>query len=65
MESLKQAENDFKIIKKGTLTGGSTANTNVLSQISGTILEIPIREVVRLLKLIHLAQVQPSRPLQI
>ena len=44
MESLKQAENDFKIIKKGTLTGGSTANTNVLSQISGTILEIPIRE---------------------
>ena len=43
-ESLRQAENDFKIIKKGTLTGGSTANTNVLSQISGTILEIPIRE---------------------
>ena len=44
MESLRQAENDFKIIKRGTLTGGSTANTNVLSQISGTILEIPIRE---------------------
>ena len=43
-ESLMQAENDFKIIKQGTLTGGSTANTNVLSQISGTILEIPIRE---------------------
>ena len=43
-ESLIQAENDFKIIKQGTLTGGSTANTNVLSQISGTILEIPIRE---------------------
>ena len=43
-ESLRQAENDFKIIKQGTLTGGSTANTNVLSQISGTILEIPIRE---------------------
>ena len=35
---------DFKIIKKGTLTGGSTANTNVLAQISGTILEIPVRE---------------------
>ena len=44
MESLKQAENDFKIIKQGTLKGGSTANTNVLSQISGTILEIPVRE---------------------
>tara|TARA_B100000900_G_scaffold338468_1_gene300656 strand:+ start:32857 stop:34008 length:1152 start_codon:yes stop_codon:yes gene_type:complete len=43
-ESLKQAENDFKIIKQGTLTGGSSANTNVLAQISGTILEIPIRE---------------------
>ena len=43
-ESLMQAENDFKIIKQGTLTGGSSANTNVLSQISGTILEIPIRE---------------------
>ena len=43
-ESLRQAENDFKIIKQGTLTGGSTANTNVLSQISGTILEIPVRE---------------------
>ena len=26
------------------MTGGSTANTNVLSQISGTILEIPVRE---------------------
>ena len=43
-ESLRQAENDFKIIKQGTLTGGSTANTNVLAQISGTILEIPVRE---------------------
>ena len=44
MESLRQAENDFKIIKKGTLTGGASANTNVLAQISGTILEIPVRE---------------------
>ena len=43
-ESLLQAENDFKIIKKGTLTGGASANTNVLAQISGTILEIPVRE---------------------
>ena len=44
MESLRQAENDFKIIKKGTLTGGASANTNVLAQIAGTILEIPVRE---------------------
>ena len=43
-ESLLQAENDFKIIKQGTLTGGALANTNVLAQISGTILEIPVRE---------------------
>ena len=43
-ESLLQAENDFKIIKQGTLTGGASANTNVLAQISGTILEIPVRE---------------------
>ena len=43
-ESLRQAENDFKIIKQGTLTGGNAANTNVLAQISGTILEIPVRE---------------------
>ena len=44
MESLRQAEDDFKIIKKGTLTGGASANSNVLAQISGTILEIPVRE---------------------
>ena len=43
-ESLLQAKNDFKIIKQGTLTGGASANTNVLAQISGTILEIPVRE---------------------
>ena len=43
-ETYKQAQNDYKIIKKGTLTGGSSANTNVLAQISGTILEIPVRE---------------------
>jgi HlyD family secretion protein len=43
-EGLTQAQNDYKIIKKGTLTGGSAANTNILAQISGTILEIPVRE---------------------
>ena len=37
-------ENVLKIIQEGTLTGGNTANTNVLAQISGTILEIPVRE---------------------
>jgi len=43
-EGLTQAQNDYKIIKKGTLTGGSAANTNIFAQISGTILEIPVRE---------------------
>ena len=43
-ESLKQAQNDFKIIKQGSLSGGGSANTNIIAQISGTILEIPVRE---------------------
>ena len=43
-ESLRQAQNDFQIIKRGSLSGGSTANTNIVAQIPGTILEIPIRE---------------------
>jgi HlyD family secretion protein len=43
-ESLTQAENDFKIIKQGSLSGGGSANTNIIAQISGTILEIPVRE---------------------
>ena len=43
-ESLKQAQNDFKIIKQGSLSGGGSANTNIVAQISGTILEIPVRE---------------------
>ncbi|MBC3756907.1 efflux RND transporter periplasmic adaptor subunit [Hyunsoonleella sp. SJ7] len=43
-ESLVQAQNDYQIIKRGSLSGGSTANTNIIAQISGTILEIPVRE---------------------
>ncbi|WP_104734768.1 efflux RND transporter periplasmic adaptor subunit [Hanstruepera ponticola] len=43
-ESLRQAQNDFQIIKQGSLSGGSAANTNIVAQISGTILEIPVRE---------------------
>ena len=38
-EVLTQAQNDYKIIKKGTLTGGSTANTNILAQIAGQFLK--------------------------
>ncbi|MFD1616525.1 efflux RND transporter periplasmic adaptor subunit [Gelatiniphilus marinus] len=43
-ESLRQAQNDYQIIKRGSISGGSTANTNIVAQIPGTILEIPVRE---------------------
>lgn len=43
-EALTQAQNDYQIIRRGSLSGGSSANTNIVAQISGTILEIPIRE---------------------
>jgi len=44
LESLRQAQNDYQIIKRGSLSGGSSANTNIIAQIQGTILEIPVRE---------------------
>ena len=43
-ESYIEAQNVFKIIKQGSLSGGGSANTNIVAQISGTILEIPVRE---------------------
>lgn len=43
-ETLKQAQNDYQIIKRGSISGGASANTNIIAQISGTILEIPVRE---------------------
>jgi len=43
-ESYSQARKDFKIIKQGSISGGGSANTNIIAQISGTILEIPVRE---------------------
>ena len=43
-ESLTQAQNDYQIIKRGSISGGSSANTNIVAQIPGTILEIPVRE---------------------
>ena len=43
-ESYTQAQNDYQIIKRGSISGGSSANTNIIAQISGTILEIPVRE---------------------
>ena len=43
-EAYIEAQNVFKIIKQGSLSGGGSANTNIIAQISGTILEIPVRE---------------------
>lgn len=43
-EALSQAQNDYQIIKQGSISGGSSANTNIIAQIAGTILEIPVRE---------------------
>ncbi len=42
-QDLVNAENDYKIIKSGS-SGVGVANTDIRAQISGTILEIPIKE---------------------
>lgn len=42
-ETLSQSQNDYQITKLGSISGGSAANTNITAQISGTILEIPVR----------------------
>ena len=43
-ENYDQSKDDYQIIKQGSLSGGSSANTNIVAQIPGTILEIPVRE---------------------
>ncbi len=43
-QDLRNAENDYLIIKKGSAGTGGSANTNIMAQISGTILEIPVKE---------------------
>jgi len=45
LEQYKNALNNLQIIKKGAANGmGNTANTNIRAEISGTVLEIPVRE---------------------
>jgi HlyD family secretion protein len=44
VQDLKNAENDYQIIKKGYSGSGASANTNIIAQMSGTILEIPVKE---------------------
>ncbi|MCG1036721.1 efflux RND transporter periplasmic adaptor subunit [Polaribacter sargassicola] len=43
-QDLKNAQNNYQIIKKGSSSSSTTANTNVIAQMSGTILEIPVKE---------------------
>lgn len=44
VQELKNAERDYKIIKLGSANGSSSANTNIRATISGTILEIPVKQ---------------------
>ncbi|MFY9242626.1 MAG: efflux RND transporter periplasmic adaptor subunit [Polaribacter sp.] len=43
-QDLKNAQNDYMIIKRGSAGSGGSANTNIIAQMSGTILEIPVKE---------------------
>jgi|TARA_B110000977_G_scaffold49394_1_gene67068 HlyD family secretion protein len=43
-QDLKNAENDYLIIKRGSAGSSGAANTNIIAQMSGTILEIPVKE---------------------
>ena len=42
-QDLENAQNDYQIIRIGSIGGGG-ANTNIRAQISGTVLEIPVKE---------------------
>lgn len=44
LQDLKNAQNDYQIIKIGSSGSGAGANTNVYAQMTGTILEIPVKE---------------------
>jgi len=43
-QDLQNAQNDYMIIKRGSTVSGAAANTSVIAQMSGTILEIPVKE---------------------
>lgn len=43
LQELNNAESDYKIIKVGSANSSSSANTNVRSTVTGTILEIPVK----------------------
>ncbi|MFT4832485.1 MAG: HlyD family secretion protein [Psychroserpens sp.] len=41
---LQNAQSDYQIIRVGSAGGSATANTNIRALVSGTILEIPVKE---------------------
>ncbi|MFS4455865.1 efflux RND transporter periplasmic adaptor subunit [Maribacter sp. 2304DJ31-5] len=43
-QELKNARADYQIIKRGSVGGSSSANTNIRATVDGTILEIPVEE---------------------
>ncbi len=44
IQELDNAQSDYQIIRIGSAGGSATANTNIRATVSGTILEIPIKE---------------------
>ncbi len=43
-QELKNAQADYQIIRMGSAGGSTTANTDIRATVSGTILEIPVKE---------------------
>lgn len=43
-QELKNANADYQIIRRGSIGGSTAANTNIRATVSGTILEIPVKE---------------------
>ena len=43
-ENYSQSKNDYQIIKSGSSGAAGAANTNIYAQMTGTILEIPVKE---------------------
>ncbi len=43
-QELKNAKADYQIIRRGSIGGSSAANTDIRATVSGTILEIPVKE---------------------
>ena len=43
-QDVNNAQSDFEIIKLGSAGGSASANTNVRATVSGTVLELPVKE---------------------